>query len=130
MEIRMIQTTASAPFARTAMAYVLAGGRGSRLMELTDVRAKPAVFFATSGRGVAANLAAWHVDGDAPRLVAGQQLKMVAPTTHSQISWLGSTQPGPWRTETAMERALSPPKTGELVHTRHFKKIFIEIPKA
>src|SRR4029077_10707906 len=41
----MIQTPGSAPFARTAMAYVLAGGRGSRLMELTDRRAKPAVFF-------------------------------------------------------------------------------------
>src|SRR5882672_8699297 len=27
------------------MAYVLAGGRGSRLMEMTDVRAKPAVYF-------------------------------------------------------------------------------------
>jgi glucose-1-phosphate adenylyltransferase len=34
-----------APLARDAMAYVLAGGRGSRLMELTDKRAKPAVFF-------------------------------------------------------------------------------------
>ena len=34
-----------APLARDAMAYVLAGGRGSRLMELTDRRAKPAVFF-------------------------------------------------------------------------------------
>jgi len=33
------------PLARDAMAYVLAGGRGSRLMELTDRRAKPAVFF-------------------------------------------------------------------------------------
>ena len=31
--------------ARDAMAFVLAGGRGSRLMELTDRRAKPAVFF-------------------------------------------------------------------------------------
>ena len=30
---------------RNAMAYVLAGGRGSRLKELTDRRAKPAVFF-------------------------------------------------------------------------------------
>ena len=30
---------------RHAMAYVLAGGRGSRLMELTDRRAKPAVYF-------------------------------------------------------------------------------------
>src|ERR1700740_2104948 len=35
----------NAPLARVAMAYVLAGGRGSRLMELTDVRAKPAVYF-------------------------------------------------------------------------------------
>jgi len=33
------------PLARDAMAYVLAGGRGSRLMELTDRRAKPAVPF-------------------------------------------------------------------------------------
>ncbi|MDE2145978.1 MAG: glucose-1-phosphate adenylyltransferase [Burkholderiales bacterium] len=31
--------------ARDAMAFVLAGGRGSRLMELTDRRAKPGVFF-------------------------------------------------------------------------------------
>ena len=31
--------------ARDTMAFVLAGGRGSRLMELTDRRAKPAVFF-------------------------------------------------------------------------------------
>jgi len=30
---------------RDAMAFVLAGGRGSRLMELTDKRAKPAVYF-------------------------------------------------------------------------------------
>ena len=33
------------PLARDAMAYVLAGGRGSRLKELTDFRAKPAVYF-------------------------------------------------------------------------------------
>jgi glucose-1-phosphate adenylyltransferase len=33
------------PLAREAMAFVLAGGRGSRLKELTDKRAKPAVFF-------------------------------------------------------------------------------------
>jgi glucose-1-phosphate adenylyltransferase len=32
------------------MAYVLAGGRGSRLMELTDKRAKPAVFFGGKSR--------------------------------------------------------------------------------
>ena len=31
--------------AQEAMAFVLAGGRGSRLLELTDSRAKPAVYF-------------------------------------------------------------------------------------
>ena len=36
--------------ARHAMAYVLAGGRGSRLMELTDRRAKPAVYFGGKSR--------------------------------------------------------------------------------
>ncbi|KAB0682587.1 glucose-1-phosphate adenylyltransferase [Aureimonas leprariae] len=34
-----------APISRDTMAYVLAGGRGSRLMEMTDTRAKPAVYF-------------------------------------------------------------------------------------
>lgn len=40
----------SAPLARHAMAYVLAGGRGSRLLELTDKRVKPAVFFGGKSR--------------------------------------------------------------------------------
>jgi glucose-1-phosphate adenylyltransferase len=40
----------SGPLARDAMAYVLAGGRGSRLMELTDRRAKPAVPFGGKSR--------------------------------------------------------------------------------
>jgi glucose-1-phosphate adenylyltransferase len=38
------------PLARDAMAYVLAGGRGTRLMELTDRRAKPAVYFGGKSR--------------------------------------------------------------------------------
>ncbi|CAN5336425.1 glucose-1-phosphate adenylyltransferase [soil metagenome] len=41
----MEHTGRGSPLARDALAYVLAGGRGSRLMELTDKRAKPAVFF-------------------------------------------------------------------------------------
>ena len=40
----------SGNLARNAMAYVLAGGRGSRLYELTDRRAKPAVFFGGKAR--------------------------------------------------------------------------------
>jgi glucose-1-phosphate adenylyltransferase len=41
----MVDVGRSGSLAREAMAYVLAGGRGSRLLELTDKRAKPAVFF-------------------------------------------------------------------------------------
>ncbi|PPQ28884.1 glucose-1-phosphate adenylyltransferase [Rhodopila globiformis] len=39
-----------APIVRDAMAYVLAGGRGSRLLEMTDTRAKPAVHFGGKSR--------------------------------------------------------------------------------
>ena len=48
----MIRTSpgVNAPLARSAMAYVLAGGRGSRLMEMTDIRAKPAVYFGGKSR--------------------------------------------------------------------------------
>jgi glucose-1-phosphate adenylyltransferase len=43
-------TRRSGPLARDSMAYVLAGGRGSRLLELTDRRAKPAVPFGGKSR--------------------------------------------------------------------------------
>src|SRR5215470_18546131 len=46
----MDATKRTGTLARTTMAYVLAGGRGSRLMELTDKRAKPAVFFGGKSR--------------------------------------------------------------------------------
>ena len=46
----MVNSPRSGPLARDAMAYVLAGGRGSRLMELTNRRAKPAVFFGGKSR--------------------------------------------------------------------------------
>lgn len=45
-----MSTTPSAPYSRHTMAYVLAGGRGSRLKELTDKRAKPAVYFGGKSR--------------------------------------------------------------------------------
>ena len=41
----MTPVHSSARLARDTMAFVLAGGRGSRLMELTNSRAKPAVYF-------------------------------------------------------------------------------------
>lgn len=46
----MLAIPKSGPVSRTTMAYVLAGGRGSRLMELTDRRAKPAVYFGGKSR--------------------------------------------------------------------------------
>ncbi|MED5547475.1 MULTISPECIES: glucose-1-phosphate adenylyltransferase [Novosphingobium] len=45
-----MKTPSPQPLARDAMAYVLAGGRGSRLKELTDNRAKPAVYFGGMSR--------------------------------------------------------------------------------
>ncbi len=47
---RSVAMKKTAPLARDAMAYVLAGGRGSRLMEFTDKRAKPAVPFGGKSR--------------------------------------------------------------------------------
>mgnify|MGYP006315404729 FL=1 len=46
----MEKVTYSTPLARSSMAYVLAGGRGTRLMELTERRAKPAVYFGGKSR--------------------------------------------------------------------------------
>lgn len=46
----MSEQKKAGPLARDTMAYVLAGGRGSRLMELTDRRAKPAVPFGGKSR--------------------------------------------------------------------------------
>ena len=46
----MAKSFSSQPLSRNAMAYVLAGGRGSRLKDLTDRRAKPAVFFGGKSR--------------------------------------------------------------------------------
>jgi len=45
-----MQPRSSEPLSRHSLAFVLAGGRGSRLMELTDVRAKPAVYFGGKAR--------------------------------------------------------------------------------
>jgi glucose-1-phosphate adenylyltransferase len=46
----MDKVTYSTPLSRSTMAYVLAGGRGTRLMELTETRAKPAVYFGGKSR--------------------------------------------------------------------------------
>ncbi len=50
MSERAPRLSASTPIARSAMAFVLAGGRGTRLLELTEKRAKPAVYFGGKSR--------------------------------------------------------------------------------
>ena len=45
-----MQAKPNARLSSQAMAFVLAGGRGSRLKELTDTRAKPAVYFGGKAR--------------------------------------------------------------------------------
>ena len=46
----MVDRSSNTRLAQSTMAFILAGGRGSRLMELTDRRAKPAVFFGGKSR--------------------------------------------------------------------------------
>ncbi len=46
----MAKTRSAEVMSREAVAFVLAGGRGSRLLELTDKRAKPAVHFGGKSR--------------------------------------------------------------------------------
>ncbi len=41
----MIETHNSQSLTRQAYAFILAGGRGSRLMQMTEIRCKPAVYF-------------------------------------------------------------------------------------
>jgi glucose-1-phosphate adenylyltransferase len=45
-----MQRAPKEPLAPHALAFVLVGGRGGRLMELTDRRAKPAVYFGGKSR--------------------------------------------------------------------------------
>jgi glucose-1-phosphate adenylyltransferase len=78
--------TASAPLARHAMAYVLAGGRGSRLMELTDRRAKPAVYFGGKLRIIDFALSNALTSG-IRRMAVATQYKAHSLIRHLQRGW-------------------------------------------
>jgi glucose-1-phosphate adenylyltransferase len=77
---------ASAPLARTAMAFVLAGGRGSRLMELTDRRAKPAVFFGGKSRIIDFALSN-AINSGIRRVAVATQYKAHSLIRHLQRGW-------------------------------------------
>lgn len=74
------------PLARDAMAYVLAGGRGSRLMELTDNRAKPAVYFGGVARIVDFALSN-AINSGIRRIGVATQYKAHSLIRHMQRAW-------------------------------------------
>ncbi len=68
------------------MAYVLAGGRGSRLMELTDIRAKPAVYFGGKSRIIDFALSN-AVNSGIRRIGVATQYKAHSLIRHLQRGW-------------------------------------------
>ncbi len=74
------------PIARQAMAYVLAGGRGTRLRELTDVRAKPAVYFGGKLRIIDFALSN-ALNSGIRRIAVATQYKAHSLIRHLQRGW-------------------------------------------
>jgi glucose-1-phosphate adenylyltransferase len=83
-----MQTSASVsgPLARHAMAYVLAGGRGTRLLELTDNRAKPAVYFGGKLRIIDFALSN-ALNSGIRRIAVATQYKAHSLIRHLQHGW-------------------------------------------
>ncbi len=71
---------------RNAMAYVLAGGRGSRLKELTDGRAKPAVHFGGKSRIIDFALSN-ALNSGIRRISVATQYKQHSLLRHLQRGW-------------------------------------------
>jgi glucose-1-phosphate adenylyltransferase len=71
---------------RVSMAFVLAGGRGSRLMELTDRRAKPAVYFAGKSRIIDFALSN-ALNSGIRRICVATQYKAHSLIRHLQQGW-------------------------------------------
>ena len=82
----MRETRTGRPLARDAMAYVLAGGRGSRLMELTDRRAKPAVYFGGKSRIIDFALSN-AINSGIRRIGVATQYKAHSLIRHMQRAW-------------------------------------------
>lgn len=74
------------PLARQAMAYVLAGGRGSRLQELTDRRSKPAVYFGGKSRIIDFALSN-ALNSGIRRIGVATQYKAHSLIRHMQRGW-------------------------------------------
>ncbi len=72
--------------AQQTMAYVLAGGRGSRLKEMTDIRAKPAVYFGGKTRIIDFALSN-AVNSGIRRIGVATQYKAHSLIRHLQRGW-------------------------------------------
>jgi glucose-1-phosphate adenylyltransferase len=81
-----VATATSGPLSRQAMAYVLAGGRGSRLLEMTDVRAKPAVYFGGKFRIIDFALSN-ALNSGIRRIAVATQYKAHSLIRHLQRGW-------------------------------------------
>ena len=86
MDTANAKVTYSTPLARSAMAYVLAGGRGTRLMELTDRRAKPAVYFGGKSRIIDFALSN-AINSGIRRIAVATQYKAHSLIRHLQRGW-------------------------------------------
>ena len=80
------QPIGSATLVRSSMAYVLAGGRGSRLQELTDIRAKPAVYFGGKSRIIDFALSN-ALNSGIRRIGVATQYKAHSLIRHMQRGW-------------------------------------------
>ena len=83
---RSFSRPAAATLSRSAMAYVLAGGRGSRLKELTDNRAKPAVYFGGKSRIIDFALSN-ALNSGIRRISVATQYKAHSLIRHLQRGW-------------------------------------------
>lgn len=81
-----MRSTGNEPLARHALAFVLAGGRGSRLMELTDRRAKPAVYFGGKSRIIDFTLSN-ALNSGIRRIAVATQYKAHSLIRHLQMGW-------------------------------------------
>jgi glucose-1-phosphate adenylyltransferase len=81
-----MRTVGNEPLSRYALAFVLAGGRGSRLLELTDRRAKPAVYFGGKTRIIDFALSN-VVNSGIRRIAVATQYKAHSLIRHLQMGW-------------------------------------------
>src|SRR5436853_7277541 len=82
----MDKLTYAVPLSRSTMAYVLAGGKGSRLLELTERRAKPAVYFGGKSRIVDFALSN-ALNSGIRRISVATQYKAHSLIRHLQRGW-------------------------------------------